>query len=113
MADYEIINSESISTSEVVNLIEEKAKSDELTYREEKTLEHLKKVSQIDFQNTQKLIEEITALEIPRLGNEQIIKIIEIMPKSGTELRAIVSNTGIVLVDDNAKKILDTISKYK
>ena len=34
------------------------------------------------------------------------------MPKNGTELRAIVSNSGVVLVEDSVKKILDTLPEY-
>lgn len=112
MADYEIISSEEIGNSQVLDTIENKAKTEELTYREEKTLEYLKKINKISRENLEKAKKELIELEIPRLESNHIIKILDIMPKNGTELRAIVSNSGVVLVDESAKKILGVLSKY-
>lgn len=113
MTDYKIISSEEVSNSQVLDIIEKKAKKEELTYREEKTLEYLKKINKISKENLEKAKQELINLDIPRLGLTHIIKILDIMPKNGTELRAIVSNSGVVLVDESAKKILEVLSKYK
>ena len=113
MADYKILNNEPISIAEIAEIIEEKAKDNELTYREEKVKEYAKKILKNDFKVSKQLIQEIKKLEINRLEEKQIIKIIEIMPKNGTELRAIIGNSGIVLVDENVTKILDVLSKFK
>lgn len=113
MADYKIISSEPISNSEVLDLISKKSDSMELTYREEKSLDYLKKVVKNSVEETNQLFNEILALQVPRLEEIHIKKIIEIMPSSGTQLRAVVSNTGTILVDENVTKILDLLKNYR
>lgn len=113
MSNYEVISKEPVSVSEVESLMEKKVSETELTYREEKISEYMKKFSQLSQENFEKAKEEILSLEIPRLEEEHIIKIIDIMPKNGTELRAIVSHSGTVLVDESVNKILDVLNKYK
>lgn len=120
MSNYEIISKEVVSNSLVADFIGKKEKElkkldDEeakLTYREEKTLDYLKKLETMKLKDFEVVRKELSALEIPRLENEHIVKIIDLAPKSGTELRAIVSNSGTVLVDENVTKILDVLKKY-
>lgn len=112
MANFKIISSEPVHSSAVLEVIEEKAKSLELTYREQKMQEYLnsrKKLSAKDFEKAQA---ELTALNVARLEQMHIIKILELMPHTGTELRAITSHSGTILVDENVKKILDVLKKY-
>lgn len=113
MSNYQVISKEPVSQTEVLDVISKKAKDVELTYREEKTQEYLKKSSSHKVSDLKKLKAEILALEIPRLEEEHIVKIVDIMPNSGTELRAIVSHSGTVLVDENVTKILDVLKNYK
>jgi len=114
MSNYNIISSEAISNSEVLEFLNKKQEEKELTYREEKSREYLKKFVKRSSEDFNKIIDEIIKLEIPRLDEKNIIiKIIEIMPKNGTELRSIVSNSGTILVDENVTKILDIIKKYQ
>jgi DNA-directed RNA polymerase subunit F len=113
MSNYELISMESVSNADADKIIKEKEKSSELTYREEKIKDFLKKfrkLSQTDFGKAKK---ELVALSIPRLDEEHIIKILDIMPKNGTELRAIVSHSGTVLVDENVTKILGVLKNYQ
>lgn len=112
MSNYEVIKAEPASESEVLDLISNKEKNVELTYREEKTLEFLKKFSRLDIKKFKEARDELLALEIPRLEEEHIIKIIDLAPKNGTELRTIVSHSGTVLVDESVTKILDVVKKY-
>ena len=112
MSNYQIISEEPVSNSESFDLINQKAKKQELTYREEKSKEYLKKVSTLSFKNFKSAKKELVELKIPRLEEAHIIKILDIMPKNGTEIRSIVSNSGTVIVDDNVKKILSVLNNY-
>lgn len=114
MSNYTVISVKSISNSEALDIVSKKTDSDvELTYREEKTLNYLSKFKKLNTENFKKAKQEILALEIPRLEEEHIIKILDIMPVNGTELRSIVSTSGTVLVDESVKKIIDTLSKFR
>ena len=112
MVNYEIVEKECVSLSESLKILEEKSIAKELAYREEKSLEYLKKFVKLDYKNYLKAKEELISLGIPRLEEMHIIKILDIMPKTGTELRAIVSHSGTVLVDESVNKILDLLKKY-
>ena len=112
MSNYEVISQEAVSNSEALNLINKKAKDTELTYREEKTQETLKKMNKMTETNFKKAAAELKALEIPRLEDTHIIKILDTMPANGTVLRAIVSHSGTVLVDESVTSILDVVKKY-
>ena len=112
MSNYKVISVEPISNIEVFNEIDKKAKDSELTYREEKTHEYIKKFTNLKITNFKKAVAELKELEISRLEDEQIIKIVELMPKNGTELRAIVSHSGVVLIDENVTKVLDVLKNY-
>ena len=111
MVNYEIISEKAVSTSEVIEVIK-KQDPENLTYREEKILEFLKKRNSISIKDFKAAFKEISALEIPRLEDFHIIKLIELNPKDGTTLRAIISNSGTVIVDENVTKILDVLKKY-
>ncbi len=111
--NYEILSKEHVSGAEVLDEIKKKEKDRELTYREEKTRDFLKKVNKLSKTNFDKAKKELEALEIPRIEESQIISILEIMPNNGTELRAVVSHSGTVLVDENVTQILDVLKSYQ
>ena len=113
MSNYEVIHKEPLSNSEVLDHIKKKEKEGDLTYREEKVRDFLKEQEYLDTKKFKELFEEIESLEIVRLDKFHIIKVIDIMPKTGTQLRAITAQSGIVLVDENAKKILGILNKYQ
>ncbi len=102
-----------MSNSEVAEFIKKKEKDIELTYREDKIRTYMKTFNKLKISEFKKAKEELIALEIPRLEEEHIIKIIDLMPKNGTELRAIVSHSGTIIVDDNVDKILGVLKAYQ
>lgn len=111
--NYDLISIEGISQSEVTEFITNKEAKQELTYREEKVREYLNKFQKLDNTQTKKALVELSDLDIPRLDVDHMVKILELMPQNGTELRAIVSHSGTVLVDENVTKILDVLINYR
>jgi DNA-directed RNA polymerase subunit F len=110
VSNYEILSKKEIHPSEILELIEKKDK--ELTYREEKIQEYIKKHIPLSYKQFLEAKKELEALEIPRIEEKHIIKILELMPKNGTEIRAITSQSGVVLVDEIITQILDILKKY-
>lgn len=111
--NYEIVSKKEISQSEVLDIINNKQDETELTYREEKVQDFLKKRTPLSMEEFSTLKKELESLDIPRLEDSHFIKIIDIMPKNGTQLRAITSHTGVILVDENVTKILDVLKAYQ
>ncbi len=110
MTNYDIVSKRPVSISEVKKEIEEKGEN--LNYREGKLLEYFKKIEVIPYENIEKIKEEIKEIGINRLDEEDIIKILNVIPTDGTQLRAILSGSGIILVDEDVSKILDILKKY-
>ncbi len=113
MSNYEILSTDVASNSQVREIIAQKAKKYELTYREDKTLEYLNKFAKLSIEDFNTALGELSELNIPRVDNIQLMKILDIMPEDGTQLRAIVSHSGTILVDDNVSKILDVLKRYR
>jgi len=71
----------------------------------------LKKFETIDIKKAKKIREKIEALEIIKLKNSDMIKIIDILPENAVELNKIVTEAS--LDADETNKILETIKDNK
>lgn len=111
--NYEIVSRNEISQAEILDTLKKREKESELTYREDKVKEFLKKRTPLSLTKTNQLIKELQELDIPRLENAHLVKIADLMPENGTQLRAITSHSGVILVDENVKKILDVLNTYR
>lgn len=115
MANYKILKKTPISISEVEKVISENREVvEELSYREDKILNNLHKINKgIDFETFKKIKVEFEKENFEKLEEKQIVKIIDSMPVDGVELRAIIANTGTLIVDEEVKKILDILNQYR
>ena len=113
MSNYDLVSKEAVSHAEVLDVITNKEKDAELTYREDKVRNYLKDFAKLSMEDFKLAEEELLTLEVARLDKEHIVKILDIMPANGTELRSIVSHSGTVLVDESVTQILDVLNKYR
>ncbi len=74
------------------------------------TLEYLKKIPILKEDKAKELIEKLKKLEITRLKDKHIVKIVDIMPKDMDSLKMLLSED-ISLKQEELQKILDTIKK--
>jgi len=110
MADATIISEMPIGMGELKQKLEAtKKKEKELNYRANKTLEYLQQLS-IN-QNSQKMVDELRKLQVPRLKDQHIYKIIDILPTTVDDLKLILQAYTISVNNDNLKKIVDVINK--
>ena len=86
-----------------------KKRDEELNFRANKTEEYLNSFVTIKKTEAADLHKKITDLNIPRLKEEHLVKIIDLFPASVEELKAIMSGYTITISADNAKKIVDTV----
>ena len=107
----EIINEKSISISELKEKLEEIKKRDkELTFRGQKVDEYLKKVSK--FKKHKELRAELEKLEVSRLKERHITKMIDVLPKDIDSLRATLVGENLTLKQEDLVKIVDVVKKY-
>lgn len=85
-----------------------KQRDKELNFRANKTEEHL---ATIGLKNADELFDKISKLNIPRLKEQHIRKIIDIMPATVKDLKVVMQGYTISLNNENMKKIVDIIVK--
>ena len=106
----EILSETPISAYQLREELEKIKKRDkELNFRAAKAEEHLNSVGTP--KNLDELYEKISKLDIARLKDQHIRKILDIMPKSVNELKAVMQGYTISVTNENMKKIVDIINK--
>lgn len=90
-----------------------KKRDKELNFRANKTQEYLSQFTKQDYDKIKGLIDKINKLKIPRLKEEHIIKIIDLMPKTVDDLKSILQGYTVTVKSDNMKKIVEVIKNFK
>jgi DNA-directed RNA polymerase subunit F len=99
-----IKNSEPLSMAEVL----EYAKKGE---SETEIVGFIKKFNKLKTKEAGELKKEIESLNIMKIRPEYLVKIMDLLPETSEELNKIF--TDVNLDEDETKKILDTIKKFK
>ena len=107
----EFIYEKPITLAEVKKLLTEVSKEkDELDYVQKKALTHAEKLSKVSLKDAEALQKELTENSIEE---EKAIEIINIMPKTRDELRAIFSKERKQPETEQLDAILEILAKYR
>ena len=98
-----ILEKNPITFAEVIWNIKDKEESKSIS-------EYLKKFSKLSKEEALKIKSDISALNNPKLKEENIIKIIDFLPKSSEELNRILIEASLSEEESNA--ILEIVRKY-
>ena len=90
--------------SQILGSLEENEKS-----KEAKSF--IKKFSKMDGKKAKQLEEELTSLDLIKLKDKDIVKIVDLLPEDAQELNKIF--TEVSLDADETNKILETVKKNK
>lgn len=108
-----IISEEPMNMATVKVELEKIRKRDtELNIRANKTDEYIKQCFVIKKKEAEELYEKMSKMDISRLRDIHINKIIDIMPGTAEELKSILSGYTISLSGENLKKILEAVAEY-
>lgn len=109
----EIIETVPITCSELKDELKKIHKRDgELNFRSNKTNEYLENFKFIKHSDVKSMKEKIDALNVSRLRDEHIVKIIDLMPASVEELKVIMSGYNVSLPNDAAEKIISVVKEF-
>jgi DNA-directed RNA polymerase subunit F len=100
-----IKNSEPLSMAEAIEFI----KKDE--EKETDIVGFIKKFNKLKSKDAKELKQEIEKLDIIKIKSEYVVKIIDVLPDSSEELNKIFVD--VSLDEDETKKVLDAIKKFK
>jgi len=84
----------------------------ELLYEQKKALEHALKFSKISEKDAKEMAGKLAELGMS-LTDERIIKVIELMPKSVDDIRAIFAKERFKYTEEEIKRITDVVDQYR
>ena len=84
----------------------------ELNFRSNKTKEYLDIFNLINRPKSKELEKKIRGFDIPRLKDVHIQKILDLMPTSVDDLKAVLQGYTITVKNENFKKIVDAVNEY-
>lgn len=113
MTNPQVVEEVPLNIVEVKEILKKiKERDTELNFRAQKTAEYLDAINTIKPKNAKELKEKLTALEIPRVKEVQIQKIVEIMPLTAEGAKTIFAGFNISVTADNIKKVVSLVNEY-
>ena len=110
MTKPEIIKESPITMAEMKEELDKIKKRDgELNFRASKTEEYLQQFELQDSKKTEELKKKINGLKVPRLKEEHITKILDLMPDTVEEMKGILQGYTLSVTQENMKKIISAI----
>jgi len=85
----------------------------EKNHEQKVTFEYASKFAKLSWEDAQKLIEELKSANIGRLKEKHIVKIVDIMPKTQDELKALLLKEEVALGKEDIQKIFEILAKYR
>jgi DNA-directed RNA polymerase subunit F len=114
MSKPQVISEESLNMAQLKDYLKKIKKRDgELSYRGNKTEDYLNQFCNLTTKKAEELREKLIGLNIPRIKDEHLNKLIDLLPTTEDELKSIVgSYTTLTITKDNQAKILKVISDF-
>ena len=112
MTDVEVLKEEPITLAEVKEKLDIINKRDkQLNTAATKTYEYAEHFSKVDNKKIQELKQKLNELNVPRLKERHIVKLIDILPEEIDSLRAVFVGETITVKQEDLNKILEVIKK--
>ena len=106
-----IISQTPVSMADLRSEIERiKKREKEPSIRVTKMEDYMNSLSSLPMAKEKELVEAIRKLEVPRMKDEFIFKIVEMLPKTVEELKMILQGYVISVTADNLKKLVETVN---
>lgn len=107
MTVLEIINKSPLALADVADSLKKIKKRDgELNFRAKKVQEYLDSVKPASKKDADALKKKVEALEIPRLKQEHVAKLVDVHPDDMDSLKVLFSNENITIKQEDFDKIL-------
>ena len=84
----------------------------ELGFRSQKTEEYVNVFCHLSDSDSNKMLEELRKLEIPRAQDDMFVKIVDILPQTVDELKVVLQGYTVAVSKEQHQKILDVVKKF-
>ena len=109
----DIISKEPLTSAELKQELNKMKKRDgELNFRAAKVETYINEILQLKPKEALALKKELQELNIPRLKDNHITKLVDTLPQSPEEVASVLDGYPITINKENLKKISETILKY-
>jgi DNA-directed RNA polymerase subunit F len=106
-----IISQTSVSIADLKSEIEKiKKREKEPSLRVTKMEDYLNSVTSLSASKEKELVDALRKLDVPRMKDDFIFKIAEMLPKTVEDLKIILQGYVISVTNDNMKKIVDLVN---
>jgi len=106
------IKDERIVNLNVVKKILGKRKKSELSYEQKMAYENARDFAKLTEKQAEELRKELAGLEMRKLNDEFITKIIDIMPETVDDLKVILQSSKVSFKKQELEKIHEIVKKY-
>lgn len=107
-----IINESPVLMAEVKEQLEKFKEKGELSFRAQKTFDYLQQVVKLDSKKQQELKKKLEDLNVSRLRDVHLIKIINVMPKTEEELKVTLEGYNLTLTKEQLQKIVSVVQEF-
>jgi DNA-directed RNA polymerase subunit F len=113
MGKIKILSETPMSLVEVREEVKRIKKRDtEPSFRVTKVDEYLNGFTGLGIKEEKELVEKISGLNIPRLRDEHIKKLVDLMPTTLDQLKVIMQGYVVTINQDNMKKLVSVFKEY-
>ena len=114
MQSINIVDKKPLGLAELKEeLIKIQKRDEELGFRSGKAQEYVNSFATLDSKAFNELKSKLEELSIPRLKDEHIVKICDLLPSSVEDLDVILQGYPITISKENKKKIVDVVLGFK
>ncbi len=104
-----VVEKKYIPISEAKDILKESKRE---LYEQKLAYEYAKQFSKLKPEKAKELMEKLQALNIPKLKEEMIVKIVDILPETIDELRTILTTSELSFKADEINKIYEVVKEY-
>lgn len=114
MTTPKILSEQPLSLYDVKKELKVIKKRDEnLSVRANRVNDYVELFTPLSEKDAAELKVKLIGLEIPRLKEEYVDKIIDIMPLSQDDVKVVLTGYGVTIKNDHVQKIIDTLAEYR
>ncbi|MFC1691476.1 hypothetical protein ACFL0W_04825 [Nanoarchaeota archaeon] len=114
MTDAEILKETPITMTELkAEFAKIKKREEDLNFRAGKTEDFLNSFDILKPKDAKELAEKIKAVDIARMKDEQIIKLVDILPGTPEEVKLVLQGYNLSVTPENLTKIANLVKEYK
>ena len=99
-----------VSIPEIREILTEDSKNEEFSHEKREILHHADVFSFLSLEDTLKLLDELQ--KIDRVTSYHAHKLVEILPQTDEELRAVFAKEIMSPTEEEMKKVMDTLKKF-